>query len=488
MMKKNFYFLLMAALVCGLSVTSCKDDDKNDNNGGTDTGMVEDGISEEDAQAWSWVSIMTDETTQETGWQNKSYDVTIGQQSDNDQSARLIIVSNLDDAKANFSTIAGCAPEELNTTKTVSAGSYGSMTWNISEPSAPNIATVEVKSPLLKTTKLIYCTEEQSPDNASNITGNCYYRLGDVIEDPDGFYWVCVQPSFLGKKFNDSYWVNIFNAAESGRGVNTKKLPGIPSKFICSKYNKNKKYNNNTILLPTGLKENRQQTFNFCNLLWALLNTNYFFNEVVGYGFNVVAGLPAKYHGRTYFRLLGEKWDKYGIYEKIFNHSKKELERMDRVYFFYNGYHWKTGTTAGVWIYESTGPKLNYTGSVKDDDTLFEMVKAGYGFDVRRYASDPLQDKDCASTGKDGMPPAKQFNNQNDKNVWGIWVMRVATGKQLDKKYNHYKPMNKMSNICNFNETKFNVIYKTGEKATPVTDEQLAQDEELYKKDEDEEE
>ena len=63
-MKKNFYFLLMAALVCGLSlsVTSCKDDDK-DNNGGTDTGMVEDGISEEDAQAWSWVSIMTDETT-----------------------------------------------------------------------------------------------------------------------------------------------------------------------------------------------------------------------------------------------------------------------------------------------------------------------------------------------------------------------------------------------------------------------------------------
>ena len=46
-MKKNFYFLLMAALVCGLSlsVTSCKDDDK-DNNGGTDTGLVEDGLSE----------------------------------------------------------------------------------------------------------------------------------------------------------------------------------------------------------------------------------------------------------------------------------------------------------------------------------------------------------------------------------------------------------------------------------------------------------
>ena len=482
-MKKHFYFLLMAALVCGLSlsVTSCKDDDKNDSNGGDDSELVEDGLSEEDAQAWSWVSVMTDEAAQETGWQNKSYDVTIGLQSDNDPGARLIIVSNLDDAKANFSSIAGCAPEELNATKTVSAGSYGSMTWNISEQGAPNIATVEVKSPLLKMTKLIYCTEEQSPDNASNITGNCYYRLGDVIEDPDGFYWVCVQPSFLGKKFNDSYWVNIFNAAESGRGVNTGKLPGIPKGNIYSKRNNIKKYNNNTILLPTGLKENRQQTFNFCNLLWALLNTNYFFNEVVRNDPNVVAGLPAKYHGRTYFRLLGEKWDKYGIYEKIFNHSKAELERLDRVYFFYNGYHWNVGTTAGVWIYKSTGAKLNYTGSIKDDDTLFEMAKAGYGFDVRRYASDPNQDPNCASTGKDGMPPAKQFDNHNDKDVWGVWVMRVATGKQLDKKYNHYKQMSNMYNVCNFNETEFDIIYKAGEKTTPMTDEQLAKDEEYEK-------
>ena len=138
-MKKNFYFLLMAALVCGLSlsVTSCKDDDK-DNNGGTDTGLVEDGLSEEDAQAWSWISVLTDEAAQETGWQNKSYDVTIGLQSDNDPGARLIIVSDLDEARVSFASIAGCAPDDLNGSKTVSAGNYGSMTWNISEQGAPS--------------------------------------------------------------------------------------------------------------------------------------------------------------------------------------------------------------------------------------------------------------------------------------------------------------------------------------------------------------
>ena len=163
MMKKNFYFLLMAALVCGLSlsVTSCKDDDKNDSNGGDDSELVEGGLSEEDAQAWSWISVLTDEATQESGWQKKSYDVTIGLQSDNDPGARLIIVSDLDDAKANFASLAGCEPDDLNGSKTISAGNYGSMTWNISEQGAPNIATVEVKSPLFKMTKLIYCTEEQ---------------------------------------------------------------------------------------------------------------------------------------------------------------------------------------------------------------------------------------------------------------------------------------------------------------------------------------
>ena len=50
-MKKNFYFLLMAALVCGLSlsVTSCKDDDK-DNNGGQSEEQQEQQALEEQEQ------------------------------------------------------------------------------------------------------------------------------------------------------------------------------------------------------------------------------------------------------------------------------------------------------------------------------------------------------------------------------------------------------------------------------------------------------
>ena len=466
-MKKNFYFLLLAVLVCGLSlsVTSCKDDDKNDSNGGDDSELVEGGLSEEDAQAWSWISVLTDEATQESGWQKKSYDVTIGQPSSNYEGTRLIIVADLDDAKANFAAIAGCEPEELDGPKTISAGNYGSMTWEISEPGAPNIATVDVKSPLFKTTQLTYCTEEQAPDNASNITGNCYYRVGDVVEDKDGFYWVCVQPSFLGKKNNDSYWVNIFNAAESGRGENTEKLPGIPKSNIYSSSHKIKKYNNNTILLPTGLKENRQQIFYLCNLLWAMTKPTQY-KPVKGKGDPMgFADLPWKYHGSKYMEKVADGWRGNGIYEKLFNRTEDQMKNMATLNFFYNGYHWKTGTTAGVWIYTSDGYKTKYTGSTKNDDKLFEMKSAGFGFDVHRYVSDPEQDKNCASTNQKGMAPAQQFGNN-----YGYWVIRVATGKQLDKKYDPYKKMSTVSDIYNFNLQNA-MSNRVGSKAQPPTEE-----------------
>ena len=55
-MKKNFYFLLMAALVCGLSlsVTSCKDDDKNnDDEGEVFTDGPQDTQDETVAKFWN---------------------------------------------------------------------------------------------------------------------------------------------------------------------------------------------------------------------------------------------------------------------------------------------------------------------------------------------------------------------------------------------------------------------------------------------------
>ena len=476
MKKKLFRYPLMAALACGLSMgfVACSDDDDN-KNGGIDTEVMNEDQTDEAIKAWAWVSVLTDETDQQDGWQDKSYTVTIGEPSSNHNNARLIYVSDLQDAQQRFAAFAGCKPEELTGAKIITAGEFGKMEWTPSAANAANLAVVKVESKLFKQLdQIIFCTEEQAPDNAADITGNCYYRLGDVIEDKDGYYWVCVQPSFLGKKNKDSYWVNIFNAnPQTGEGQNTKKTPGIPEKNIYSKYDR--KYNNNTIKLPTCLKMDRKQNYNLSNLVWAMKDTTEFkyFNSVEdGVG---IAGLPKEYHSLNYIKLVDEGWRVRGIYEKLFNCTKDDLKKMTCLSFFYYGYHWKIGSTAGVWVYRGAGYNAYYTGSLDDDDTLFEMKDSGYGFDIRRYAGDPNADKDCATANvyDPKCAPDKQFlstANGNTSNE-GYWVIRVATGKQLDKNYDPYKILTGVYDIYRFNDE---FKFLAGNDASIPKDEALA--------------
>ena len=445
MKKIVLRFSLMTALVCGLSMSfvACSDDD-DDNNSANEVMAGE--LSDDAVKAWTWLSVLTDADEQVANWQNKTYTATIGEQSSNNPMARLIYVSDLNDAKANFANIAGCKPEELSGTKTVSAGEFGTMTWNVSAQGAQNIATVDVNSALMpQLQQIVFCTEDQAPDNAAAINGNCYYRLGDVIEDQDGFYWVCVQPSFLGKKNKDSYWVNVFNAnPNTGKGRYTKKVPGLPDKFIYSKYNK--KYNDNTIMLPTCLKMDRKQNYNLGNLLWAVLDPKGY-KEDVSINRTGLVGVDKEYYDEVYVTDVYEDWVKKDVFGIMFNTTPEVMSKLESFNFFYNGYHWKVGSTAGVWIYRSECFLLSYAGCADDDDTLFEMKTKGYGFDIRRYVGDPNQDKACASTNAEKMAPSKQI----EENKAGYWVIRVATGKQLYKNYDPYKKMDNMHNISIFN-------------------------------------
>jgi hypothetical protein len=447
-MKKNiFSYSLMVAMACFLSMgfVACSDDNNNSNSG--DNEVINADQTDEAITAWAWVNVLTDVTGQADNWQSKTYTATIGVPSTNKQTARVIYVSNLADAKANFASIAGCDPDELSGTKTFSAGEFGTMQWNISAQGAQNIATVDVDSKLLpQLQQIIYCTEEQAPENGANITGNCYYRLGDVVKDKDGYYWVCVQPSFLGRKNNDSYWVNVFNSnPETNKDKAGNVGPGLPEEYIYSKCNK--RYNNNTILLPTKLKMNRQQNYNLANLMWALFDAKKF--EQL-YEMDL-SGLPMKYHYSDYLQKVCDAWKEKNIWEILFNRSYDQIKNFGGLNFFYNGYHWKIGSTAGVWIYKSFGIANTYKGSYKDDDKEFEMKEEGYGFDVRRYVGDPKEDINCASHRYEKMAPAKQFFGSET----GYWVIRVATGKQLDSRYNVYSAMTTVDDVYTYN-SKYN--------------------------------
>ncbi len=206
-------------------------------------------------------------------------------------------------------------------------------------------------------------------------------------------------------------------------------------------------------MLPTGLKMDRKQNYNFANLVWALLIPEKYkkivdkFDDRLG-----IAGLPAKFHGPTFVQNVRDDWERQGIFQKVFHMDVKSLQGLEHLNLFYYGYHWKVGSTAGVWIYHTLKYELKFFGSLDDDDTLFEMKKAGYGFDITRYTSNPLASKATITDSNDKLlAPAVQFD---EKTGTGYWVIRVATGRQLDtnKKYNPYQPINGVYNISNYND------------------------------------
>ena len=449
-MKKNiFNYSLMAALMCGLSMgfVACSDDDNNN----VTNEVMNPEQTDEALDAWLWVSTLTDADEQTDNWQQKSYEITVGQQSTN-TGDRLVFVSDFADARKTFASWAGCDPDELKAAKTLKAGELATLNWQPAAAGAQNIAVVTIDSKkLLKgATRIVFCTEDQAGDNATAINGNCYYRLGDVVKDDEGFYWVCVQPSFLGKKNNDSYWLNVFNEnPETNPSRVGDNVPAIPEKYIYSKYDK--KYNGNTILLPTCLKTDRKQLFNFANFLWAVADSMGFSYDDTRKG---LCGIDYKYHGHHYVMKVSKFWQEEKLFEAILNMSYEDFSKFKRqLHFFHHGYHWKVGSTAGVWMYTSDRLEDDYTGNMDTDDTLYEMKKSGegYGFNIHRYAGNPNVPNIVSRLGDD-RAPAYQFTPEFDN---CYWVVRMATGKQLDKNYKPYKALdeNKFETVYSFNES-----------------------------------
>ena len=255
MSKKTFTWMLMAVMVFGLSfsITSCKDDDdKNNEQRGEQAEPLD---TEEAHTAWRWLCVLTGAEELTDNWQSKTYEPTIGVPSENNANTRLVVVSTLEEAQKKFSALADVDPSRLNAELTINQPGVGKLEWIPSKQGAQNLAEVTVNTKLIPTLqKIVYCTHEQTGLNGSifgtSFAGTAYYRLGDVVQDDQGYYWVCVRPSFEPDK-GKSHWINIFNAGEYGK-YNGNYVP-IPEKNIKSKWNKKWAGNDVTILLPTAM-------------------------------------------------------------------------------------------------------------------------------------------------------------------------------------------------------------------------------------------
>ena len=446
----------MAALLCGLSlsVTSCKDDDKDSNEQRRDDA---DPLDTDEAQtAWRWLSSMTNAESLTTDWAKKTYEPVIGIASENNANTRIVVVTSLDEAKMNFASIAGVDANSLGAEVTVNQGGVGKLTWTPSKANAQNLAEVAVDTKLIPhLQKIIYCTHDQIGQNglfSSNVTGTAYYRFGDVVrEKSTGYYWVCVRPSFEQGDKGDSHWINVFNYKT---GV------GMPKENIKDKWNKNWGDQKPTILLPTQLKYSREHIYNLSNLVWALLYPERY-HEIVGDKGKGLGGFDYQYHSEEFLKIVGNYWadEENDIWLKVFGHTSGEMmTSINGLNFFYQGYTWKIGDNAAMWLYKSTEYESKMKGSESGDKQEFNMNR---GFDITRYAMNPQADYSAG----DYMQFPSESPIYGDEKGDGYWVVRYKRGDALDKNYSPYHQLTGFDDVYRYNE-KMNKEAGTGLETT----------------------
>ena len=435
-MHYNFInFMLTAALVGGLSlgVASCKDDEGENTNGNPSGEVVRDDVDPMDNAAahtgTRWFTALAGLDSLSNDWQLKEYEPTVGQASQNNELSRIIVVSDIDEARQNFSSLASVSVDALSTTQTVSQDGVGTLTWTPSADGDANLAVVDVRiTQMPRLRSIVYCTSDQVGKNGlfgPNVTGTAYYRFGDVVRDPQGYYWVCVRPAFAPSK-EKSYWANIFNATDAGDGR------PIPPEYLNSKWSNLSKYDNATIVLPTKLPAEREHVHNLNNLVAAIINIagGYnVYNEAAARAGKGLGGFPYLLNGTNFLTAVSRYWDQktengYTVWEILFGLKHADMRQFKNLRWFYKGYSWPSGYEATLYCYRSTGYNITMSGDESYDEV---RVPVREGIDIRRLARQKSAKANCFP------PPAE--------GGFGNFLVRITTGDKLTTaKYSPYEP------------------------------------------------
>ena len=210
-MKINKYFnaVLSAVFVMGLGMgaASCSDDDKSDDSGGS--GEKTESELEQEALGWTLITQLTDERKAPEGWENMTFEPTIGSPLEGDPYTRVVATNTMESAATRFAELADNPPgfSEATSVYDFSIEGIGKLSYQRGSENGQYLAqvTVDLKQvPHLK--KILYQTPEQSGNNGS-FAGTAYYRFGDVVMDGEGYYWICVRPAFGKEGKQDSHWL-----------------------------------------------------------------------------------------------------------------------------------------------------------------------------------------------------------------------------------------------------------------------------------------
>jgi hypothetical protein len=324
-MKKKLNFWLMAALVCGLSmsIASCKDDDKNEN-GNSESGQSDEQIEKDMADAavfWDVVGQLTD-TPMPDDWKNAKYEPAIGQPDGTNSAIRIVNCADAETAAARAADLLGANITESTQDYTYQNDVVGTLTYH--KTSGSSLATVDVSIKQMPgLSQIIYKTPEQMGQNES-FSGSAYYRFGDVVTktNADGGtdYWICVRPAFGPAGKGDSHWISV------------SKLPEENIKKIAEKRIGDLRLNHR---LPQNLSKSNEHMQNLAELLYAMTNpTDWSENLRVDKGYKKLKYFGDftyekryKFFNNDVFERAAEGWDNMNLFKEMFGLTRQELKQ-----------------------------------------------------------------------------------------------------------------------------------------------------------------
>ena len=203
-MKKNILNIwLLAALLCGLSlsVTSCKDDDSDNNGKGGEEQETYEGLSTlENDQLADLVAAWTDANRDDlngTAWLNNQYEPTIGLELDETQPGiRSIVASTVEGADSIAAGMLGTLGIDYEKPAgfTYSNSQVGTVEYSHGEGNTLGTISVKIRQiPVLQEIRLV----KELGENAK--AKKPYYKCGDIVKYKNRFY-VCVSNHKYGQE------------------------------------------------------------------------------------------------------------------------------------------------------------------------------------------------------------------------------------------------------------------------------------------------
>ena len=365
-MKKYFRFALIAATVCGLSfaVTSCKDDDNSENNGGQAT--AEEQAAEDANTFWGVAANLVSPFDVTAEYKNKTFEPTIGEAQEGSSTVRVVVVPDAEAAAANFAAIVDADVKESTTTYTYQDDAVGKLTYTKSTD-GKSLAKVDVSiTQIPHLQQIVYKTQEQMGTNAVT-DGVPYYSFGDVIKRTraDGVeeYWMCIQAPFTKQGETKAVWAS---------------LSKLPEENVW----KYKASNGYTYQVPTKLGNNKEYLKNLGEMLLAMINpAGWEKNLTEGpkgmKAFNLVTQQNVKYINQHYWKRVADAWSelnnntdvdiegpdwsgvnkKIDLFKEIFDEDMHTVGNMlngEGLKLLYHGYSWKTWRSNYLSLYVSS--------------------------------------------------------------------------------------------------------------------------------------